>query len=252
MIEIKIIPLRHPILISFPEQSDYENNKTRIKRIIKTKYKLNKFVFATGEWFNENDKEKSIVVKRFTDEKGYTNALQFKGSQQLVDDVKALLNSLKIKYEEKEVSEQEIQKQEAKQELPKPEAPTHPIASKAPTTEITPEEILKMHKETENGAYKNYAAGRIRDYNAEIDKKVIIGLLDEKQANKMKEEFSGKMENFILKWSEAGDKWLKKKLAELYSPKEDAEPEEDFEVSGEPKEFESKKRKKKARKKAKG
>jgi hypothetical protein len=34
----------------------------------------------TGEWFKENI-EKTIVVKRFTDEKGYTNALQFKGSQ---------------------------------------------------------------------------------------------------------------------------------------------------------------------------
>lgn len=216
--EITILPLNHPVLIRFPEQSDYENNKTRIKRIIKTKYKLNKFVFATGEWFNENDTEKSIVVKRFTDEKGYTNALQFKGSHQLVDDVKTLLGSLKINYEEKEISEKEIPKQETKQELPKPEAPT---------TELTTEEILKMHKETENGAYKNYAAGRIRGYNAEIDKKVILGLLDEEQANKMKEEFSRKMESFIHKWSEAGDKWLKERLTEL-SLKE-AEPEEDFE-----------------------
>src|SRR3990170_21138 len=124
--EVTIIPLKPPILISFLEQSDYENNKTRIKWIIKTKHKLNKFVFATGEWFNENDTEKSVVVKRFTDEKGYTNALQFKGSQQLVDDVKALLDSLKIKYEENEVSEQEI----SKQELPKPEAATPPVASK--------------------------------------------------------------------------------------------------------------------------
>ncbi|HWR26651.1 MAG TPA: hypothetical protein VN316_02115 [candidate division Zixibacteria bacterium] len=88
----------HPVLIHFPEQSDYENNKARIKRILTTKYKLNKFVFATGEWFNENDTEKSIVVKRFTDEKGYTNALLFKGSQQLVEDVKAQLGFLKIKY----------------------------------------------------------------------------------------------------------------------------------------------------------
>src|SRR3989304_2008792 len=106
--EVTIIPLKPPILIRFPEQSDYENNKSRIKRIIKTKHKLNKFVFATGEWFNENDTEKSIVVKRFTDEKGNTNALQFKGSQHLVEDVKALLDSLKINYEEKEASEQEI------------------------------------------------------------------------------------------------------------------------------------------------
>lgn len=247
--EVTIVPQIHPVLIRFPEQSDYENNKTRIKRIIKIKHKLNKFLFATGEWFNENDTEKSIVVKRFTDEKGYTNALQFKGSQQLVDDVKTLLDSLKIKYEEKEVSEQEISKQETKQEQPKPEAPTPPIASKTTTTELTPEEILNMHKETENGAYKNYAAGRIRGYNAEIDKKVILGLLDEEQANKMKEEFSRKTESFIHKWSEAGDKWLKEKLAELHSKR--AEPEDDFEAFDKLKEVAPIKEKKKARKKVK-
>jgi len=247
--EVTIVPLNHPVLIHFPQQSDYENNKTRIKRIIKTKHKLNKFVFATGEWFNENDMEKSIVVKRFTDEKGYTNALQFKGSQQLLEDVKALLDSLKIKYEEKEVSKQEISKQELKQELPKPEAPTPPIASKALTTELTQEEILKMHKEKENCAYKNYAAGRIMGYNAEIDKKMRLGLLDKGQANKMKEEFSCKMDKFIHKWSEAGDKWLKERLAELHSTK--AEPEDDFEVFDKPKEVEpikEKKRKKLVRK----
>ena len=44
----------------------------------------------------------------------------------------------------------------------------------------------------------------------------------------MKEEFSYKMECFIHKWSVAGDKWLKEKLAELCSKK--AEPEEDFET----------------------
>jgi len=82
--EVTIVPQMHTVLIRFHQQSDYENNKTRIKRIIKTKYNLNKFVFATGEWFNENDTEKAIVVKRFTDEKDYTNALQFKGSQQLL------------------------------------------------------------------------------------------------------------------------------------------------------------------------
>jgi hypothetical protein len=239
----------HPIIIRFHEQSDYEHNKTRIKRIIKTKYKLNKFVFATGEWFNENDTEKSIVVKRFTDEKGYTNALQFKGSQKLLDDVKALLESLKIKYEEKEVSDQEIQEQETKQELPKPESPPPPVVPKPPSIELTQEEILRMHKETENGAYKNYAAGRITGYNAEIDKKVSIGILDEEQANKMKDEFSCKMESFIQKWSEAGDKWVKERLAELGSKK--AAPEEDFEVSEKPKEFEPIKEKKKARKKVK-
>jgi hypothetical protein len=247
--EVTIVPQMHPVLIRFPEQSDYENNKTRIKRIIKTKHKLNKFVFATGEWFNENDTEKSIIVKRFTDEKGYTNALQFKGSQQLVKDVKTLLDNLKINYEEKEVSEQEISKQETKQELPKPEASPPPIASKAPTTELTPEDILEMHKERENGAFKNYAAGRIRGYYAEMDKKVSLGLLDEGQAYNMKDEFSCKMESFIQKWSEAGDKWVKERLAEL-SFKE-AEPEEDFEVNEKPKEVKPIKEKKKARKKVK-
>ncbi|MDP3104365.1 MAG: hypothetical protein Q8M95_07140 [Candidatus Methanoperedens sp.] len=43
-------------------------------------------------------------------------------------------------------------------------------------------------------------------------------MFDEEQADKMKEEFSGKMDSFIHKWSEASDKWLK-----------EAEPEEDFE-----------------------
>ncbi len=179
--EVMIVPQRHPILIRFPQQSDYENNKTRIKRIIKTKHNLNKFIFATGEWYNENDKDKSVVVKRFTDEKGYTNALLFKGSQQLVDDVTALLNSLKIEYEEKEVSEKEVPKQQAP-------TPTPPVVLKPPVIELTPKEILKMHKETENGAYKNYASGRIMGYNAEIDRKVRLRLLDEEQGNKMKEE----------------------------------------------------------------
>ncbi len=245
MTDITIIPLKHPILISFPEQSDYENNKTRIKRIIKTKHKLNKFVFAAGEWFNENDTQKSIVVKRFTDEKGYTNALLFKGSQQLVEDVKALLDSLKIIYEEKEVSEKEIFKQEPEQEL----AQTPPISSKAPPTEITPYEFLMMHKETENGSCKNYATGRIMGYNSEIDKKVSLGMLDEGQANKMKEEFSHKMDSFIHKWSEAGDKWLKERLAELCS--KEAEPGDDIVVSEKPKEAEPIKGKRKARRKVK-
>jgi hypothetical protein len=247
--EVTIVPQMQPVLIRFHQQSDYENNKTRIKRIIKTKYKLNKFIFATGEWFNENDTEKAIVVKRFTDEKGYTNALQFKGSQQLLDDVKTLLDSLKINYEEKEVSEQEIHEQEAKQELPKPEASTPPVVIKAPTTELTPEEILRIHKERETCAYKNYAAGRVRSYNAELDRKVKLGLLDEKQGNIMKAEFSGRMDSFIHKWSEAGDKWVKEKLAELCL--KEAEPEEDFEVSEKPKKFEPIREKKKARTKVK-
>ena len=240
--EVTIFPQRYPVIISFPQQSDYENNKTRIKRIIKTKHKLNKFVFATGEWFDENDTEKSIVVKRFTDEKGYTNALLFKGSQQLVEDVKALLGSLKINYEEKEVIQEELPEQQSS-------TPTPSVVSKPPVIELTPEEILMMHKDTENGAYKNYVTGRIMGYNAEIDRKVSLGLLDEEQANKMKEEFSRHMESFIHKWSEAGDKWLKEKLAESRSTKEEAEPEEDFEVSEKPKETEPIKRKKKARKK---
>ncbi len=242
--EVTIVHSNHPILISFPEQSDYEKNKTRIKRIIKIKHKLNKFVFATGEWYNENDKDKSIIVKRFTDEKGYTNALLFKGSHELLNDVKALLDSLKIKYEEKLVTQEELPKQQSPTLTP-------PVILKPPTIELTPEEILKSHKDSENGAYKNYAAGRIMGYNAEIDKKVTLGLLDEEQANKMKKEFSRKMEIFIHKWSKAGDKWLKEKLTELRSKEED-EPEDDYvNLSEKPKEVEPIKVKKKARKKAK-
>jgi hypothetical protein len=123
------------------------------------------------------------MVKRFTDEKGSTNALQFKGSPQLVEDVKALLDSLKINYEEKEVSDQEISKQETKPELPEPEATTPPVVTKAPSIELTPEEILKIHKEREDDAYKIYAAGRITGYNAELDRKVRLGLLKEELAN---------------------------------------------------------------------
>jgi hypothetical protein len=147
------------------------------------------------------------------------------------------------------VSEQEIQEQKTKPELHKPEATPPPVVSKAPTTEITPDEILRMHKERETCAYKIYAAGRITGYNAEIDRKVRLGLLDEEQATKMKEEFSGKMDSFIQRWSEAGDKWVKERLAE--SGSKQAEPEEDFEVSEKPKEDEPIKEKKKARKKLK-
>jgi hypothetical protein len=193
---------------------------------------------------NENDKDKSIVVKRFTDEKGYTNALLFKGSQQLLNDVKALLDSLKIKYEEKEASEKEA---------PKQQAPPPPVVSKAPITEITPEEILEMHKESEDRAYENYATERITAYNAEIDIKVRLGLLDEEQALKMKKEFSRKMDIFFQKWSESGDKWLKEKLAGLRPTKEEAETQEDFEdLIEKPKEIEPIKEKKKSRRKAKG
>lgn len=135
--------------------------------------------------------------------------------------------------------------------MPKQQSPTltPPVILKPPTIELTPEEILKSHKESENGAYKNYAAGRIMGYNAEIDKKVTLGLLDEEQANKMKEEFSRKMEIFIHKWSKAGDKWLKEKLTELRSKR--AEPEDDFKAFDKLKEVAPIKEKKKARKKVK-
>jgi hypothetical protein len=83
-----------------------------------------------------------------------------------------------------------------------------------------------MHKERETFAYKNYAAGRIRGYNAEIDKKVGLGMLDEERVNILKDEFSGKMDNFIQKWSEAGDKWVKDRISELSS--KEVEPEDDF------------------------
>jgi hypothetical protein len=106
-----------------------------------------------------------------------------------------------------------------------------------------------MHKERETCAFKIYAAGRITGYNAEIDRKVRLGMLDEKQANKMKDEFSYKMESLIQKWSEAGDKWVKERLAELCSKK--TKPEEDFEISETPTEIEHIKEKKKARKKVK-
>ena len=241
--EVTIIPLKHPVLISFSKQSDYEDNKTKIKRIIKIKHKLNKFAFSTGEWYNENDNDKSVVVKRFTDEKGNTNALLFKGSKQLLNDVKALLESLKIKYEEKEASEKEMTKKQVSPPLAIP---------KAPIAEITPEELLKMHKESENHAFADYTTERITAYNAEIEKKVRLGLLDEKQALKMKKEFSRKMDIFFQKWSESGDKWLKEKLGELHSTKEEAESEKDYaDLIEKPKETEPIKEKKKARKKAK-
>ncbi len=159
-----------------------------------------------------------------------------------MEDVKVLLGSLKIKYEKEEVSQEE---------LPEQQAPTPPVVSKPPTIELTPEEILKIRKETENDAYKKYTAGRITGYNAEIYKKVSLGLLDEGQANRMKEEFSGKMESFTHKWSEAGDKWLREKLTELHSTIKDIEPEEDFEVSEKLKEVEPIKGKKKSRRKVK-
>ena len=52
--------------------------------------------------------------------------------------------------------------------------------------------------------------------------KVDSGLLDEERANTMKEEISHKVDILIQMWSEAGEKRLKEKLAELCSP--EAEP----------------------------
>ncbi len=76
-------------------------------------------------------------------------------------------------------------------------------------------------------AFKNYATGSITAYNAEIEKKVGFGLLDEEKADIMKEEFSHKMGIFIQMWSEDGEKGLKEKIAELLSTKEETEPEEE-------------------------
>jgi hypothetical protein len=52
-----------------------------------------------------------------------------------------------------------------------------------------------------------------------------LGLLDEERANKIKEEFSRKIDILIQMWSEAGEKKLKEKLSELCSTKEDVKPE---------------------------
>ncbi|VVB87346.1 Uncharacterised protein [uncultured archaeon] len=102
-------------------------------------------------------------------------------------------------------------------------------------------------------AFEYYATREISAYNIEIDKKVSLGLLDEERANKMKEEISRKIDILIQMWSEAGEKRLKEKLAELCSTKEDAEPGEGFEdLIDKPKEFEPIKEKKKAREIGKG
>jgi len=79
-------------------------------------------------------------------------------------------------------------------------------------------------------AFKNYATEMISAYNAEIEKKVGSGLLDEENADNMKEEFSHKMDIFIQMWSEAGEKRLKEKIAEFLSTKEETEPEEEVDV----------------------
>jgi hypothetical protein len=71
-------------------------------------------------------------------------------------------------------------------------------------------------------AFKYHATRGISAYNAEIDEKVSLGLLDEERANKIKEEFSRKIDILIQMWSEDEDKRLKEKLAELCS--KEAEP----------------------------
>jgi hypothetical protein len=75
-------------------------------------------------------------------------------------------------------------------------------------------------------AFKYYASREVAVYNAELDKKVGLGLLDEEQANTMKAEISHKIDILIQMWSEAAEKRLKEKLAELCLQKEDAEPED--------------------------
>ena len=74
-------------------------------------------------------------------------------------------------------------------------------------------------------AFKYYATRELAAYTAELDKKVGLGLLEEDQANKMKEEFSHKVDILIQMWSEAAEKRLKEKLAELCSKV--VEPEEE-------------------------
>jgi hypothetical protein len=73
-------------------------------------------------------------------------------------------------------------------------------------------------------AFKYYATRVMSDYNVEIDKKVGLGLLNEERANNMKEELSSKVDTLIQMWSEAGEKKLKEKLAELCFT--EAEPED--------------------------
>ncbi|MBU3966816.1 MAG: hypothetical protein KKG76_05500 [Euryarchaeota archaeon] len=76
-------------------------------------------------------------------------------------------------------------------------------------------------------AFINYITGMISAYNAEIEKKVGSGLLDEENADNMKEEFSHKMDIFIQMWSEAGEKGLKEKIEELLSTKEETTAKQD-------------------------
>jgi hypothetical protein len=80
----------------------------------------------------------------------------------------------------------------------------------------------KIDKSEKPIAFKYHATREISAYNAEIDEKVSSGLLDEERANKIKEEFSSKIDILIQMWSEDEDKRLKEKLAELCS--KEAEP----------------------------
>jgi hypothetical protein len=76
-------------------------------------------------------------------------------------------------------------------------------------------------------AFINYVTGMISAYNAEIEQKVGSGLLDEENADNMKEEFSHKMDIFIQMWSEGGEKGLKEKIEELLSTKEETTAKQD-------------------------
>ncbi len=70
-------------------------------------------------------------------------------------------------------------------------------------------------------AFKNHAVRSISAYYLEIEKKVGSGLLDIEKADNMKREFSHKMDIFIQRWSEDGEKRLKEKIDELLSTKEE-------------------------------
>ena len=76
-------------------------------------------------------------------------------------------------------------------------------------------------------AFKNYATGMISAYKAEIDKKGGSGLLDEENADNMKDDFSHKMDVFIQMWSEDGEKRLKEMIEELLSTKEETSEKQD-------------------------
>jgi len=79
-------------------------------------------------------------------------------------------------------------------------------------------------------AFKYYASREIAAYNAEIDKKVGLELLDEEQANTIKAEFSHKIDILIQMWSEAAEKRLKERLAELCSTEDEPEEVNNYET----------------------